>query len=313
MHGEERANRVYRLCYDAIPEMGKIARSLDGDCGFEFKKSIYLASQPRDADDLKEEVRLRHRIGIRCDYLDERAIGELFPFRRPGAILSYDAGQLNPIAFTQLLLARCAQRGLRLYEHTGVTEHAPTHDGVRLTTDTGQVVRALHAVFATGYEGVPDPPLTVTQTTYVVESQPMTSLDGWWERALIWETARPYFYLRTTSDGHVILGGEDDDGPMPPSPATFEKKSRILRRKFNELFPALDFRPAATWAGVFKSSRDGLPFIGPRSDYPNSYFVLGYGGNGMTFSLIGAKIIADLCSGKSNDYVDLFSFDRRIE
>jgi len=41
-----------------------------------------------------------------------------------------------------------------------------------------------------------------------------------------------------------------------------------------------------------------------------AYFALGYGGNGITFSLLAAEIIRDAMLGQENDNADLFRFDR---
>lgn len=43
---------------------------------------------------------------------------------------------------------------------------------------------------------------------------------------------------------------------------------------------------------------------------PHTLFALGYGGNGITFSVIAAEIIRDLvCEGRSRE-AELFRFDR---
>ena len=42
---------------------------------------------------------------------------------------------------------------------------------------------------------------------------------------LIWETARPYFYLRTTPDRRLLLGGQD----MPY--ATDHNRDQMINRK----------------------------------------------------------------------------------
>lgn len=63
--------------------------------------------------------------------------------------------------------------------------------------------------------------------------------------------------------------------------------------------------------------RDGIrvPAI-PEADgrhppeFPHAYFALGYGGNGMIFSVIAAKIITDLHLRRPNPDADIFRFDR---
>ncbi len=64
------------------------------------------------------------------------------------------------------------------------------------------------------------------------------------------------------------------------------------------------------WAGTFAQTRDGLPYIGQLSAYPCCYFALGYGGNGITFSLIAAQIIRDEILKLHNSASRLFSFER---
>jgi len=68
--------------------------------------------------------------------------------------------------------------------------------------------------------------------------------------------------------------------------------------------------PEFSWAGTFGSTKDGLPFIGPYKKLQNSYFALGFGGNGITFSLVAAEMISAELTGKKNVDIKLFSFDR---
>ncbi|HEX4148851.1 MAG TPA: FAD-dependent oxidoreductase, partial [Pirellulales bacterium] len=96
---------------------------------------------------------------------------------------------------------------------------------------------------------------------------------GWPAAALIWETARPYFYARQTSDCRAIIGGQDTafasdhrrDGLL-------QRQVQRLQRRFERLFPAIEFRPAYAWSGVFGESKDGLAYIGQTLERPRSLF-----------------------------------------
>ena len=55
---------------------------------------------------------------------------------------------------------------------------------------------------------------------------------------------------------------------------------------------------------------DKVAYIGQTDEIPNAYFALGYGGNGITYSMIAARMIADLYVGRRNDDAYLFRFDR---
>jgi glycine/D-amino acid oxidase-like deaminating enzyme len=59
---------------------------------------------------------------------------------------------------------------------------------------------------------------------------------------------------------------------------------------------------AFAWAGAFGITETGLPFIGPVPRHPKLYAVMGYGGNGLTFSRIAAELIrSELTGGKDHD------------
>jgi hypothetical protein len=47
------------------------------------------------------------------------------------------------------------------------------------------------------------------------------------------------------------------------------------------------------WEGLFAMTPDTLPYIGPHRRYPRQWFVLGYGGNGMTFGFLAARLLLE--------------------
>jgi len=83
-----------------------------------------------------------------------------------------------------------------------------------------------------------------------------------------------------------------------------------LVRSFNALFPDTRVEAAFAWAGVFGSTKDGLAYIGRHPPFPRAYFALGFGGNGITFSEIAARILTDLFLDRKNEDEKVFRFDR---
>ena len=49
-----------------------------------------------------------------------------------------------------------------------------------------------------------------------------------------------------------------------------------------------------------------------RTRMPGCYAVLGYGGNGITFSMLAAQLLRGLISGEGDADEDLFSFHRKF-
>lgn len=313
MRGADHAQRAYLACRDAIDKLEVLARTLDIPCGFERKKSLYLASRDRDRKVLRAELDARRAIGIDVEWLDEDDIAARFPFRRPAALLSQDGAEVDAYAFAHGLLRAAIARGARVFDRTGVLHVDATERGVTLVTDEKCSVRARHVVFASGYETRDFLREDVAKlvSTFAFASEPL-AIDGWGEdRCMIWEHARPYLYLRTTSDNRVIVGGEDERFRNPVRrDRLLSKKVERLAERFRELFPAADLRVAFSWAGTFGETKDGLAYIGAHPDWPSAFFALGYGGNGITYSLIAAEIICDALLGHANDLTDVFSFDR---
>ena len=195
-----------------------------------------------------------------------------------------------------------------------MTRYAPGDDGVDLRTAGGATVRARRVVFATGYETPEflDRKIVRLHSTFALATAPIERFDGWGEdRCLIWETARPYFYARTTGDGRAVIGGADR--PF----ATAHNRQRLLTRQtarlerhFAKLFPAIPCDVDWRWGGTFGETRDGLPYIGTVRQFPHGYFALGYGGNGITFSWIAANLLLDRFLERRNGDAELFAFDR---
>jgi glycine/D-amino acid oxidase-like deaminating enzyme len=312
--GEASALRSYELCQDAVGGIERLALEGGDSCGFQRKKSLYLASRPRDRRALEEEYTVRRRAGIEVDLLTAKDLSERFSFRRPAALLSHLAGEIDAFRLTHKLIGSALNFGLEVYDRTLITNLDSDKEGVELRTGDGCRIQARKVVFATGYETPEylDKKIVKLTSTFALASAPLTSLDGWGEeRCLIWETARPYFYARTTTDGRAIIGGADTRF------ATAHKQDRLIQRQtdklagqFARLFPQIPLEVDWIWGGTFGETRDGLPYIGTVPQFPHGYFALGYGGNGITFSYIAAELLLDLFLQRRNTDLQIFRFDR---
>jgi glycine/D-amino acid oxidase-like deaminating enzyme len=145
-----------------------------------------------------------------------------------------------------------------------------------------------------------------------VASESFNSLQKSWKKDIImWNTADPYLYMRTTKDNRIIIGGRDEEFfSHIKRDKLIPHKTKQLQNDFNKIFPSIPIKPEFSWAGVFGSTKDGLPYIGSYKKMENSFFALGFGGNGITFSQVAGEIIASLIKGKKNKDAELFSFDR---
>ena len=281
--------------------------------------SLYFASRTSDATKLAAECEARTQAGFEVELWDRARMARHFPFSRSAALWHHDAAQVDPLAFTHALLADGVRRGLRVYDRTvvghrsSVISRSATTEDRRLKTSTGALIRADRLVYAAGYETeqMLRQPAVHLHDTYAFASEPVADLGSWHERALIWETARPYIYLRTTDDNRVLVGGGDDRHTTPErrDRALAEKTEQLLRRA-RRMFPDLDLVPAFAWAGTFAESDDGMPYIGCHPRYPDSIFAACYGGNGTVFAMLASEIVRDWCLGQANEMAEWFGFGR---
>lgn len=312
--GTDHAVRSYRLCLDAVRGIEALSAYDGAGCAWRATRSLYLASRRRDRRVLERERLARRSAGIEVELLSERDIRERFSFSRPAALLSPVAGEVDAYRLTHRLLAEAAAAGLEVYDRTPVVKYLSEPDGVELHTGGGGCVRARKAVFATGYETPEflDGVGVRLRSTYAFATEPLERIEGWGEdRCLIWETARPYFYARLTSDGRAVVGGADTPfATAHKRGLLLRKRSERLQQQFQTMFPGIHGDADWRWAGTFGETEDGLPYIGSARQFPHGYFALGYGGNGITFSWIAANLLLDLFLGRPNPDAELFRFDR---
>ena len=311
--GIENAVRSYQLCAESIETINTISKKLNYK---EFKavKSLYYASYKKDVPFLKEEFEIRKKNGFQVIYLSEEQLKKQFNISAPAAILSQCAAKINAYSFTHTLHQNSLKKGLQIFDRTPIKNIKHSKNNVTLTTENGHTILSNKLIYATGYEAVNFIKKDIVKllSTYATISEQANAKTKFWkDDVLIWNTADPYLYMRTTADNRVLIGGRDEEFYNPAKrDKLINKKKKQLVNDFKSIFPDIEFIPEFTWTGTFGATKDGLPFIGAYKPLPNSYFALGFGGNGITFSVIAAQIITDLITGKENSDANIFSFDR---
>jgi glycine/D-amino acid oxidase-like deaminating enzyme len=313
-YGEADAALAYLSCADAIDWLRDRAAGLEG-VAFNHCHSLYYASRRRDVRDLREEFAARARHGLDVEWWEPDDIEAGYGFRAPAAILSRQAAQVDPYRMAQRLLTRLARKGAAVHDHEEVVDLQATSRRVLLRTASGFQVRAGHVVVACGYESQRWLRKSVARnrSSYAFVSDPLPAdLLGQLTTSLVWETARPYLYLRTTPDRRLLVGGEDDaiDVPARRDARVMSKAAKLLK-KARKLFPSLPLRPAFAWAGTFAETRDGLPWFGAHPQHgPRVLFAMAYGGNGITYSALGAQLLRATVEKRRHRLKQLFSFER---
>ena len=314
--GSEIISLHLKLLKQAIDDIETAAKHSPIDPEFFRRDTLYFASIKDDVKSLEDEYHLLKQHGFHLDFLTKEEIAAKYPFSKEAAIYSYNDGEINPFKFSHGLMQYAQSKGVRIYEHTEMNGHHFDQQEKRMvvSTKTGHAIRARHVIFAAGYEGIDlKQEKTVSfSSTYTVTTTPV-DLSTWYNRTLIWETARPYIYMRTTADNRIIIGGLDDSTTYPEDrDSKLKHKTDLLIQECNQRFPGIHAEAAYANAAFYGGTVDGLPIIGMYDEYPNCYFLFAFGDNGTVYSQLLSKIITDEIINGNNKELPLYRQDRPL-
>jgi glycine/D-amino acid oxidase-like deaminating enzyme len=311
MIGAGPAAEVWRSSAAAVRSLKRIVREDRIACQWQDSRTLFLAGSKYGAHDLLNEDAVRRRAGLDCQLLDRPQLAGMFGIHRAGALITTPSASANPAQLTAGLLRRAHGRGAEIASPVEITAVHETRDKVILATSEGQLIAASQVVFCTGYEILKSLANRqhVIQTTWAIASRAGLELPAWLHRHVVWEGADPYLYFRATADGRVIAGGEDEAGTETVGSLTRQReKSRIIARKAGKLIGVELGEPEYTWAAAFGSTRTGLPLMGRVPGYGRVYSVMGFGGNGITFSQMGAELVKRQIRNRSRRIDSVFAF-----
>lgn len=313
MIGKKNAVTAYSLCYRSVDKLEKICKKIKSP-HFDRKESLYLASYKKDLPLIEKEFAVRKAQGFGVDYWDGKLIRERMGFDGIGAIYSSQAAQTDAYMLTHDLHQHNIKKGATVFDRTAIDNIGHQRNGVTAVTSGGHKIKAKYLIIATGYEAakfIKEPLLRIRSTYATVSESVLQEGYCWYNNCLIWETKDPYLYMRPTKDNRILVGGRDEQYYNP------KRRDKLIKRKaiqlwgdFQKKFPDIPFIPEFEWTGTFITTGDGLPFIGNYPRMPRTYFALGFGGNGITFSQIAAEILTGIIQGKKNAVQQLFAFGR---
>lgn len=312
MRGLECAVDSYRNGKKAIFDLRTIIDTIKSDCQFEFKKSIYFCSLKKDLPFLKAEFKCRKESGFDVSWLEKWDLEKL-GLNALAAIESKTAAVMDPYKLAQDLIRYCEKKGMQIFDRTNITSTHNQKEKLIAHAENRHTITADHIVYCSGYESTE----TITEkivdlkSTYVIASENLPDLPKSFKKAVFWDTSSPYLYFRGTQDNRIIMGGGDEEfKDSKKRDKLLPKKEQFLLKKFQRKFPNIDFKIDYSWAGTFGETKDGLPYFGKPDPNKNEHYVLGFGGNGITFSVIGMNSILCSIEGKKHKDLEYYRFHR---
>ena len=311
---EKIAVDAYFNCLQSITDIEKVFQKTKVDADFIRVPTVLLASNKQGVDLLDKEYEIRTEVGLPVNYLDAKQLKEYQNIDGIAALQNDTSAMMDAYkGAIGLLKYHQKKHNFKIFTHTKIEDIQQNKNSCELISEHGHKISCKYVIIASGFESGQFLPENVMKllSTYAIISQPIDEKKIWPHRSLIWETAEPYLYMRTTSDNRLIVGGEDEDFyNSEKRDDLLREKIKILEKKFKNLYPDIDFITEMAWCGTFSSTADGLPYMGPYKKGERKLFALGYGGNGITFSMIAAQVLSNIILGKKDDRLITFGFDR---
>ena len=311
LHGETGAMVAAESHTAAIDRIEAIVAEEGIACEFE-RLDGYLFVPPNESKDLLErEMKAAHRAGL----TNVEQVG-----RAP--IDSFDTGiclrfprqaQFHPLKYLAGLKRAIERDGGRIFTGTHAGKIAGGANA-RVETSDGYVVTADAIVIATNTpvnDIVTIHTKQASYTTYVIGARiPRGSVT----RALYWDTADPYHYVRvetvSANDGDdydlLIVGGEDHkSGQADDGYKRYADLEAWARVRF-PMIEGIEMR----WSGQVMEPVDGLAFIGRNPGDQNVYIITGDSGMGMTHGTIGGILVTELIVRRTSPWQSLYDPSR---
>ncbi|QJC53951.1 FAD-binding oxidoreductase [Paenibacillus albicereus] len=307
--GEAQAVGFYEQCRQSVAMLGLLAEAAGSKgAALQPATSLYAASSDEDEKRLLCEYKLLERNGFPVSWGMPKSVPASLSAYKPVAMTAYGDALANPPLLARTLLRAAVAGGCSLYENSPVREVKRRGGKWTILAGEGEVT-ASHVVVATGY--VPGVAAAaqlkpILRRTYALATQPGSVPADFPADTMLWETARPYFYFRTTPDGRIVAGGLDEDRPDPTGDETFlADRSAMLIADLSRYFPNAEFRADYAWCGMFGESADDLPFIGEDREQPGLFHALGCGGNGTVYSTLAARMLLASIAGEKHPLASL--------
>jgi glycine/D-amino acid oxidase-like deaminating enzyme len=317
LYGSRTSQRIWELSHESVRGLVTLLKRLRIRCDLRKRDAVYYATDPEAVERLRREFALRTRAGFEADWLGPGDLRRTTGIPGLGAIRTEGSAQFDPYRACVGALRSAAASGAQVFERSKVRHIEAGRNRVNIKTREG-TLEARHVVIATGYATPHFRPLAGRfrmYRTYVLATEPLGSQqrdDLGLSDVMVWDTRRPYHYARWTPDQRLLLGGGDRlVRPGQRRREQFKAGSRELRDYFEARLPALaTIKTAFAWEGLFAMTPDSLPYVGPHRRYPGHWFALGYGGNGMTFGFLAARLLLERWRGVTSRDHALFQFDR---
>jgi gamma-glutamylputrescine oxidase len=293
--GEARARAYWQFTERALERLEELA-----DDAFRRVGSLRLAVDASERDGLRAEHDALAADGFDADWVPPEELDPPLRGRFAAGLVHPSDGALQPARWVRRLAARAVAAGAEIREHARV--------------ESLDELRADHVVIATdGYtQGlVPDLDARIRPTRgQVLVTEPLPEL----------VFPKPHYarhgldYWQQTIDRRLVIGGWRDASPDTEWTSTEALTPAVQKRIEAFVREILGRSPRIThrWAGIWGSTDDLLPLVGPIGDAGRVWVAAGYSGHGNVLGLACGEVVARALTGDRDPVLALLDPNRAL-
>jgi putative aminophosphonate oxidoreductase len=311
--GGQETVRMVEASEAAVRAIGQFCADNGIECEFRHDGWLWTASSDAQRDAWRSSIDILDKLGLHP--FDELSTDEVA--RRSGSerhiagVYEKGTATVQPAALARGLARVCAERGVRIYENTTMTElgrSAQPH----VRTDRGMVkaTRVILALNAWAHE-LPEfrravMPICADGIATAPIPEQLEKL-GLRDGMAISDSRTMVDYYRRTADGRMVYGkgggGFPFAGRVGSRFDTESSRPDEVRTAMLRNYPGLADAPiAATWRGPATRTATGLPMFGRLKEAPAIVYGHGYIGNGVGPSYNGGRILAALVLDRKDEW-----------
>jgi glycine/D-amino acid oxidase-like deaminating enzyme len=307
-HGIDSTNNLFKALFNAIDEIGEIARQIAPKASFVKSGTITFARNKA------QERRLRQSADSEHIWRSASEISELIQVSDlRGGLFNPQCATINPFQLVLGLANYLEKKGVVIAEGVFATHTKQAVLAGSTLVKAPVVIRASEAFSDPGREFIPLYSLMIASEVLPDEIWDQIGVK---DRFTFAEGTHLVNYAQRTADNRLAIGGRGASYPFG-SKLKEEKEMtssvhQSLERMAKRWFPVLnDVKFTHAWGGAVAITRNWEPYI--QFDKASGYARLGgYAGDGLTMSYLASKILAELIVGRESEYTNLHLVNQKI-
>ncbi|MDP9364450.1 MAG: FAD-binding oxidoreductase [Chloroflexota bacterium] len=311
--GDEEAMRLARASEDAIAEIGRFCTRHGIEAHFRQAGWLWTATSAAQLGAWEARVRACEARGVDAfrRLPPEEVAARTGSAVHVGGVCERSGATIQPARLARGLRRIAISRGVRVFERSTVLElrrsRPPLVRTPRGTVIADRVVLAINAWASS----LPDLRRAILpMSSDVIATEPLgerlTEI-GWSGGESISDARLMVHYYRTTTDGRIVFGRAGEAhaylGRITPTLDRLRNRGERTVEAFRRADPQLrTIRTDHRWTGAVDRSETNLPFFGHLDGHSTILYGVGYSGNGVAPSLVGANILASSALGRDDEW-----------